>query len=67
MPKLKTRKAVSKRFRVTKKRKVLSRKSFRRHMMTDRSSKKKRKSRGVRHVDPSNKKQIQMMLPYNRG
>lgn len=67
MPKLKTRKAVAKRFRVTKNRKVLSSKSLRRHMLTDRSSKKKRKSRGVRHVDPSNKKQIQIMLPYNRG
>lgn len=64
MPKLKTRKAVKKRFRVTKNKKVLSSESFRRHMMTDRSAKKKRQSRGVRHVDPSNKKQIQDMLPY---
>ena len=67
MPKLKTRKAVKKRFRVTKNKKVLSSKSFRRHMMTDRTSKKKRQSRGVRHVDPSNAMQIQNMLPYDRG
>ena len=67
MPKLKTRKAVKKRFRVTKNEKVLSSKSFRRHMMTDRTSKKKRQLRGVRLVDPADKKAIQIMLPYDRG
>lgn len=64
MPKIKTNKAAKKRFRVTKNKKVLSPKSFRRHMMTDRTSKKKRQSRGMRHVDPADKKKIQLMLPY---
>ncbi len=66
MPKLKTNKAAKKRFRITKNKKVLSSKSFRRHMMTDRSSKKKRQSRGVRLVDPADSKKIQRMLPYDR-
>ena len=65
MPKLKTKKAALKRFRITKNKKVLSRKSLRRHMLTDRSSKKKRQSRLVRHVDPSNKKEVLRMLPYH--
>lgn len=64
MPKMKTNKSVKKRFRVTKNKKVLSSKSFRRHLLTDRSSKKKRQARRARHVDPSDKKKIQLMLPY---
>ncbi len=66
MPKMKTNKAVKKRFRITKNKKVLSRKSFRRHLMTDRSSKKKRQSRGWKNVDKTDKKRIQMLLPYDR-
>lgn len=64
MPKLKTNKAAKKRFRITKNKKVLSSKSLRRHMMTDRSSKKKRQSRRKRHVDPADKKKVFQMLPY---
>ena len=65
MPKMKTNKAVKKRFRITKNKKVLSRSSLRRHMMTDRSPKKKRQSRGWRNVDKSDKKRILMLLPYD--
>ena len=66
MPKIKTNKAAKKRFRITKNKKVLSRKSFRRHMMTDRSPKKKRQTRGWHHVDKTDKKRIQVLLPYDR-
>ena len=66
MPKMKTKKAVKKRFKITKNKKVMSAVSFRRHLMTDRSSKKKRQSRGYRLVDPSDRKRIQMLLPYHR-
>lgn len=66
MPKMKTNKAVKKRFKITKNKKVLSRGSFRRHMMTDRTPKKKRQSRKLRHVDPTDRKRILAMLPYGR-
>lgn len=67
MPKIKTNKAAKKRFKITKKGKVLSPSSFRRHMMTDRSSKKKRQSRRWRQVDPTDRKRILRLLPYGRG
>lgn len=66
MPKLKTNKAVKKRFRITKNKKVLSVKSFRRHLLADRTPKKKRQSRGWRNVDSTDKKRIQLLLPYDR-
>ena len=66
MPKMKTNKAVKKRFRITKNKKVLSTHSLRRHMLTDRSPKKKRQNRGWRLVDPSDRKRILALLPYDR-
>jgi translation initiation factor IF-3 len=64
MPKLKTNKAAKKRYRVTKNKKVLFSKSLRRHMMTDRSSKKKRQSRRKTLLDRADRKQINRLLPY---
>ncbi|MBN1688495.1 MAG: 50S ribosomal protein L35 [Candidatus Omnitrophica bacterium] len=66
MPKMKTNKAVKKRFRITKKGKVLAKRSLRRHMMVDRSPKKKRQSRRSLKIGDSNRKHIAMLLPYNR-
>ena len=66
MPKLKTNKAMKKRFKVTKNKKVLATQSLRRHMMADRSSKKKRQTRGYALVDPADKKGILKGLPYDR-
>ncbi len=62
--KRKTNKSVKKRFRVTKNKKVLFTKSKRRHMMTDRSPKKKRQSRGWKAIDPTHRHAILKMLPY---
>ena len=64
MPKLKTNKAFKKRFRITKNKKILSTKSLRRHMLTDRTSKKKRQARKMRHVDPADRKNVLRALPY---
>lgn len=66
MPKIKTNKAMKKRFRITKNKKVLSTKSFRRHLLTDRSAKKKRQLRGWRLVDKADSKKILRGLPYDR-
>lgn len=64
MPKLKTNKAVRKRFRVTKKGKVLGSASLRRHLLTDRSSKHKRQNRKYQRIDNADQLHIKKMLPY---
>lgn len=66
MPKIKTNKAVKKRFKITKTGKVMATSSFRRHLLTDRTSKRKRQSRHWRQVDPTDKKRIKLLLPYDR-
>jgi large subunit ribosomal protein L35 len=66
MPKIKTNKAVKKRFRITKNKKVLSTSSFKRHLLTDRSAKKRRQNRGWRNVDKTDAKRILGLLPYDR-
>ncbi len=66
MPKLKTRKAMRKRYRITKKGKVLANKTLRRHMMTDRSPKKKRQLRRKMRIVPMYVKAIKLRLPYNQ-
>lgn len=66
MPKMKTNKAVKKRFRITKNGKILTTKSFRRHLLTDRSSKRKRHARKWRLVDTADKNRLKSMLPYDR-
>ena len=62
--KIKTNKAAKKRFRITKNGKILSTISFHRHMMTDRSSKKKRQSRGWQQVDKTDRNRVKRLLPY---
>ncbi len=47
MPKQKTRKSITKRFRITKSGKVLRRQGFRRHLNVKKSSKKKRRLKRV--------------------
>ncbi|MBU9889049.1 MAG: 50S ribosomal protein L35 [Candidatus Omnitrophica bacterium] len=66
MPKLKTRKAMRKRYRVTKTGKVLAARSKRRHMMTDRTPKNKRQSRRMLAVEPMHCAAIKRNLPYDR-
>ena len=64
MPKMKTNKAVRKRFKVSKKGKVLATSTLRRHMLTDRSPKKKRQTRGWKNVEAVDKKRVTRLLPY---
>lgn len=65
MPKLKTRKAMKKRYRITKNGKILANKTLRRHMMTDRSPKKKRQLRRKLRVEPMFVKAIKLRMPYD--
>ncbi len=66
MPKIKTKKAMKKRFRITKNGKVLANKSLRRHMLTDRSPKKKRQLRNKLRVEKMHVKAIKMSMPYDQ-
>ena len=63
MPKQKTRKGVVKRFKVTGTGKVKRRKAFARHLMTDKSAKRKRRLRQGAMVASADMKRMRMMLP----
>lgn len=65
MPKLKTNKAVKKRFKITAKGKVMGVRTKRRHLLSYKNSKSKRKLRGWTMVDPTNSKQVKEALPYS--
>ena len=64
MPKLKTNKAFKKRFRVTKRGKALASHSLRRHLLADRSAKKKRQTRATFALNRVQAKEVKRALPY---
>ena len=63
MPKIKTRKGVVKRFKLTASGKVKRRKAFARHLMTNKTSKRKRQLRQGTMVSSVDAKRIRSMLP----
>jgi large subunit ribosomal protein L35 len=64
MPKLKTHKGASKRFKKTGTGKITRHHAFARHILTSKSRSRKRKlTRGV-VLDPTNAKAVGKMLPY---
>jgi large subunit ribosomal protein L35 len=64
MPKLKTKKGAAKRYRITKKGKVLINKMGRRHILTKKTSKRKRQLRKHGQLKKSETKRIYKMMPY---
>lgn len=64
MPKLKTRKAASKRFRVTGTGKIMRRKAFKNHLLEHKSSDKKRSMSKMAVVHESDDLNVRLMLPY---
>ncbi|NQU73564.1 MAG: 50S ribosomal protein L35 [Candidatus Omnitrophica bacterium] len=64
MPKLKTRKSVAKRFKLTKSGKIKRRKAFKGHLLSWKSSKRKRKLSKSALVHGADAKTIARMLPY---
>lgn len=64
MPKLKTRKAVAKRFRFTATGKVRRAQANRSHLLTHRSSKRKRKLSQGELVSKADQERIQRLLPW---
>lgn len=64
MPKLKTRKAAAKRYKVTGTDNFLRRHAYKGHLLMKKSNKQKRKLSQVLCVNKSDAKAIKLMLPY---
>ena len=64
MPKLKTHQGANKRFRKTKSGKFLRSKSFARHLMTGKNSKKRRSLRKSTTGDSVDNARVRTLLPY---
>ncbi len=65
MPKLKTRKALAKRVKITKNKKALRSKSGRRHLLNSKSRKRKRNLRKKEEMPAGLKKLVKRALPYS--
>ncbi len=64
MPKMKTKKSVRKRFKLTKKGRVKRSRAFRGHIRTKKSSKRKRFLRAGDLVHATDARRIKKQLPY---
>jgi large subunit ribosomal protein L35 len=64
MPKLKTHKGASKRFKKTGTGKVMRNKAFARHILTSKPHKRKKKLHQSVLADPTNQPSLKRMLPY---
>ena len=65
MPKLKTHKGASKRFKKTGSGKVVRQHAFARHILTSKSRKRKEQAaHGRGGVDPSDQAKLKRMIPY---
>ncbi|MBL7157673.1 MAG: 50S ribosomal protein L35 [Candidatus Omnitrophica bacterium] len=64
MPKIKTRKSVKKRFKFTKKGRIKRGRSFRSHILTKKSRKRKRALRKAGLVSKTEEKTIKRLMPY---
>jgi large subunit ribosomal protein L35 len=64
MPKLKTKKALAKRIKVTKKGKAVRSKAGRRHLLSNKPRKRKRMLRRKGEVAASDMKMVKRALPY---
>lgn len=66
MPKMKTNKGAAKRFRVTGSGAIKRGKSHRRHILTKKSTKRKRHLRSdIERLHPADVAAVKRMLPYN--
>ena len=64
MPKMKSKKSAAKRFKVRGSGSIKRSSAYMRHILTKKSTKRKRHLRGTTNVDQTNKRQILSMLPY---
>ncbi len=64
MPKMKTKRAAAKRFKVTGSGKVIRRKAYHGHILAKKSRKRKRVLRHPALVDKTDIRRIRLMIPY---
>lgn len=64
MPKLKTHRGAAKRFKLTASGKVKRSKAFKRHILTSKTTARKRGMRGGDLVSAADQKNMKMLLPY---
>jgi large subunit ribosomal protein L35 len=64
MPKLKTRKSLAKRVKITKNKKILRSQSGRRHLLSGKSKKRKRRLKKKDLVSSAQRKLVKRGLPY---
>ena len=64
MPKLKTNRAAAKRFKKTGTGKLKRNKAYKRHILTKKTTKKKRDLRKATMMDKTNEKVMKKILPY---
>ena len=64
MPKMKTSRAAAKRFKLTGTGKLKRNKAYKRHILTKKSTKKKRELRHAVMTDSTNVKNMKKILPY---
>lgn len=64
MPKLKTHRGAAKRFKRTKQGKFLRGKAFKRHILSSKTTKRKRHLRGSTTVSDADAAKLARMLPY---
>ena len=64
MAKLKTKKAAAKRFKVTASGKLKRSKAYKSHILTKKTTKRKRNLRKAALVDSTNEKNMKKILPY---
>ena len=66
MPKMKTKKSAAKRFRLTASGRAKRSRAFKRHILTSKSTKRKRHLDMESLVSPADARRVREMLPYGR-
>ncbi len=64
MPKMKTKSGAKKRFRISGSGHIKRGSAFKRHILTKKTTKRKRQLRGATSVHDSDKQSVRTMLPY---
>jgi large subunit ribosomal protein L35 len=64
MPKIKTNRGAAKRFKITGSGKIVRNKAFSSHILTKKTTKRKRNLRKSALVDATNRKQVCRLIPY---
>ena len=65
MPKVKTKKSAAKRFKIRPGGSIKRSQAYMRHILTKKTTKRKRHLRGTTALHDSNRRQVRAMLPYS--